>query len=315
MSLPPDALQPVADTPSPPSRCRKLGASFFLLAALLPAAVLAAAPSDSAPAAPQPISAEAARAGMGGKQSDPQNPAAGGKSGEKRTVPVKRAKAPPVAATGKPQEATVVAEAFSASPPERGIRIFRSTGAARLEPLLTRAYQAFMAGDIDKAKTDYLTVLQQAPNNRDALLGLAAIAVNQGQTQDALTQYQRVLHLDPLDVVARTGLIVLGGDSDPGANESSLKIILAQNPDTGFVHFALGNLYARQARWPEAQEAYFKAFHLAPGNADHAYNLAVSLDHLDQPKSALAYYQRALTLRHGSFDSEQLKKRIDELQP
>ena len=49
----------------------------------------------------------------------------------------------------------------------------------------------------------------------------------------------------------------------------------------------LGNQLAQQGRWSEAQQEYFKAFASEPDNADFAYNLAVSLDHLRQPKLAL----------------------------
>lgn len=182
---------------------------------------------------------------------------------------------------------------------------------------MTSAYQAFLAGDIGRAENDYRKALQQTPNNRDALLGLAAIATKRGQVQEAATQYLRVLQLDPRDAAAQAGLIGLRGYADPTLSESRLKTLLAQQPDAGYLHFALGNLYAHQARWSEAQEAYFNALHGDAGNADYAFNLAVSLDHLDQRKPALVYYQRALTLvkeRSASFDSEQLKKRIHELQ-
>ena len=201
--------------------------------------------------------------------------------------------------------------------PDSGIKIRRDTSDARLDPLLASAYQAFMAGDAGKAENDYRKVLQQTPNSRDALLGLAAIAANHGQPQAAANHYLRVLQLDPKDAAAQAGLIGLRGFADPTSSESRLKTLLAQTPDAGYLHFALGNLYAGQARWSEAQEAYFNAFHGDSGNADYAFNLAVSLEHLDQRKPALAYYQRALALakeRPAGFDGDQLKKRIHELQ-
>jgi len=229
----------------------------------------------------------------------------------------------------KPVEKPDVASKQGETPPERkithapnepasGIKFRRDADDAKLDPLLTSAYQAFMAGDIGKAENDYRKALQQTPNSRDALLGLAAIAANRGQAQEAAAHYLRILQLDPKDAAAQAGLIGLKGYSDPTLSESRLKTLLAQQPDAGYLHFALGNLYAHQSRWPEAQEAYFNALHGDAGNADYAFNLAVSLEHLDQRKPALVYYQRALALvkeRTVSFDSEQLKKRIHELQP
>ena len=48
------------------------------------------------------------------------------------------------------------------------------------------------------------------------------------------------------------------------------------------------------AGWPDAQQAYFRAYSSVPDNADYAFNLAVGLDRLSQRKLALSYYQRAL---------------------
>jgi tetratricopeptide (TPR) repeat protein len=92
--------------------------------------------------------------------------------------------------------------------------------------------------------------------------------------------------------------------------------LLAQQPDATFLNFALGNQYAVQGRWEDAQSAYFRAFSADPEHPDYAYNLAVSLDHLRQPRLALEYYQRALALagkRAVGFNSAQVEARIREL--
>jgi tetratricopeptide (TPR) repeat protein len=95
-----------------------------------------------------------------------------------------------------------------------------------------------------------------------------------------------VLESDPGDVTAQAALINLRGGGDAGQSESRLKTLLAGQPDSPALHFALGNLYARQGRWSEAQQAYFQAYALEPDNADYLFNVAVSLDHLRQNKLA-----------------------------
>ena len=58
------------------------------------------------------------------------------------------------------------------------------------------------------------------------------------------------------------------------------------------------------------------AYSAEPDNADFAYNLAVSLDHLRQPKLALEYYQRAIALakaRGGRFDLGAAEGRVTQL--
>ena len=89
-------------------------------------------------------------------------------------------------------------------------------------------------------------------------------------------------------------------------------------PRAAHLHFNLGALYAVQSRWPEAQHAFFDAYRLDRGNADYAYNLAVSLDHLSQPRSALGFYREALFLarsRPASFEAEAVLRRIRDLDP
>ena len=100
------------------------------------------------------------------------------------------------------------------------------------------------------------------------------------------------------------------------AAESRVKTLLSEDPGANVLHFALGNEYARQGRWGEAQQAYFKAYTEDPDNPDFAYNVAVSLDHLRQPRLALEYYRRALALgvkRSASFDQSSARKRVKEL--
>ena len=100
------------------------------------------------------------------------------------------------------------------------------------------------------------------------------------------------------------------GRVDPVAAESRVKVMLADNPGAHVLNFTLGNQFAQQGRWAEAQQEYFKAFTAEPDNPDFAYNLAVSLDHLRQPKLALEYYQarsRSPKARRG-FDFDGARK-------
>lgn len=200
--------------------------------------------------------------------------------------------------------------------PASGIKIERSPSVSRVNPTLASAYQALMSGNDRAAQADYAKVLKQDATNRDALLGLAAIASRAGRLEEAGRLYQRLLELNPKDPAALAGLVAISGQADPVQSESRVKNMLAQQPDSPNLHFSLGNLYLSQSRWAEAQQAFFMAFKGEPSNPDYAFNLAVSLDHLNQRKAALDYYRRALTLsssRSASFDRPQVQARIEEL--
>ena len=72
-------------------------------------------------------------------------------------------------------------------------------------------------------------------------------------------------------------------------------------------------MFAKQKRWPEAQQAFFNAYTLDSSNPDYVLNLAVSLDQIGQYATALDYYQTAIELsRHSParFESETVHDRI-----
>jgi Flp pilus assembly protein TadD len=192
-----------------------------------------------------------------------------------------------------------------------------SRGAAQVNPRVEAGYAAYLAGDLASARSEYQQALREEPANRDALLGLGALDVRAGRYESAEALYLRVLQVDPRDPPAQAALIALrSGRSDPLATESRVKTLLAADPAAHTLNFTLGNQLAQQNRWAEAQQEYFKAYSAEPDNADFAYNLAVSLDHLRQPRQALDYYQRAIGVaekRGASFDLGAARARAAEL--
>jgi tetratricopeptide (TPR) repeat protein len=214
----------------------------------------------------------------------------------------------------QPQPRTVAPEP-RASAPEAEISATRA--APQVHPRVGSAYAAYQAGDLATARADYQQALREEPANRDALLGLAALDVRAGRFEAAEAAYLRLLQVDPRDAHANAGLISLrAGRVDPVAAESRVKLMLADNPGAHVLNFTLGNQFAQQGRWAEAQQEYFKAFSAEPDNPDFAYNLAVSLDHLRQPALALQYYQRAVALakaRGAGFDVAAAERRAAQL--
>ncbi len=189
--------------------------------------------------------------------------------------------------------------------------------APAVNPKIEAGWLAYNQGDLRAALSNYQDMLRDDPANRDALLGMAAIEIRANRVEQAAGYYQTILQANPRDAYAQAGLLALRAQmGDPVQTESRVKNLLATDPEAQILYFTLGNQYAQQGRWPEAQQAYFKAYSAEPENPDFAYNLAVSLDQVRQPRLAVEYYRRALSLaqqRSSSFDQALARNRVQEL--
>ena len=266
-----------------------------------PAAVPPAPTIAAAPGAPTAAPATGASAAPG-----PGIPAAADK--EDDDVAPTAAKAPTAQRRTRPAP---VAEPDADSP----VRVTKAP--LKVNPSLLRGFEAFNRGDLEQAQLEYERAQKSDPRNTDALHGLAAIAVRQGRHEQADLLYRRIAEADPQDTVAVSALVNNRSQIDPGAAESRLKSLSAAQPDLAAPQFALGNLYARQGRWNEAQQAYFRAYNAEQDNPDILYNLAISLEHMRQNKLAAQYYALAVAAaqnHRSSFDPAQAAARLQILQ-
>lgn len=212
-------------------------------------------------------------------------------------------------------ESRLVAPIVPTAQSDTTIRLSTRTGNA--DGTMEKAHEAFGRGDIDAARAIWLRTLQIDSRNINALHGLAAIAQQEGKPAQANSFYRRIIEVDPKDAAAHAALFALNAASDVRQAESQLKSMLAEQQGAPQLNFALGNLYAGEARWAEAQQAYFKAHVADPANPDYLYNLAVSLDHLHQPSLAAQHYARALVAakaQAAAFDPAQAEERMKILQ-
>jgi len=245
-----------------------------------------------------------------------------------------RAPAPPAQATPAPTTNAVSPTPTPAVKPARARRAAAARPAAKpvssegiapsatsqvipVSRTLVSAHQALEKGQLDDAERMYRQSLVSDPRSIDAMLGLATTLTQQNKADAATQSYLRVLEQDPRNAFAQAGLLNITGRIDPAAAEERLKQLIAREP-SGFLHFSLGNLYAEQGRWAGAQAAYFQAHNLAPDNPDYAFNLAIGLEHVSQPKIALNYYRRAVSLAqargHAQFDSGKVQARIRSIE-
>ncbi|VAW78149.1 hypothetical protein MNBD_GAMMA15-1181, partial [hydrothermal vent metagenome] len=238
-----------------------------------------------------------------------------------KTAPVKSGGAPKPAAMTLVKPQTRPEQARPAIqenlPPATPIRISKKRKTFRVKPKLSEAWNDYQQQNYTAAERKYKQVLHQFPDNRDAMLGLAAIAMYQNRDSVARYYYERVLKKHPGNNIAQVALLSLTGSGDILKDGSQLKHWLQSDPNNPQLHFSLGNAFADSGNWKEAQRAYFEAFRLAPKRADYAFNLAVALDQMALQQQALTYYRKARELAgiNTLFSIKQLDQRISRLAP
>lgn len=221
----------------------------------------------------------------------------------------------PVTPAPEPVPVAATVPAITAVAPSL-VRVSRSTEPAPVERMVREAYGSYQAGDFAGARELYGAVLDDDPDNLDALLGIGAIALREGDTAAAVAAHGHVLRLDPDNGSALAVLVGLNKSADLNAAASAIQTLMQKNPEHAFLHFTLGNIYAAQQRWPEAQQAFFDAHRIDSANPDYALNLAVSLDRMGQRQPALDYYGTALRLAEqnpSGFDPASILARIQSL--
>jgi len=178
----------------------------------------------------------------------------------------------------------------------------------------TKAYEAYSAGDFNKASALFQQAIKSESSNKTALIGLGGVAVAMGDLYKAVSFYQQVLNIEPTNLHAYEAIANLSGRVPLNKDwESELLVMSNKYPKSAVMQYALGNVYAKEKDWLAAQQRYFNAYALDSANPDYMVNLAVSFDHLGKYVLADQYYTQALgysAKNSVSFDREEVKNRL-----
>lgn len=298
----PQAPLPVAELPPSPPPAPPPARSFT---AETEVEAPPTAPEDTADAAPEAVAPPAVKPTEPAPAPNPNGTDTQSAAGETQRQPPDP---DPLAHPALPDTPAPVAERASGA--------LRAARSSDLNGLLERAYADFGAGRLAAAERRYRQVLDVAPAQRDAALGLAAVAERRGELGEAFARYAAVLERHPGDEVAIAALFRLSDGTDAVATPAALKVMLDDAEEPAPLWYALGRHYARRGDWRQAQEAFFNAFRFARDRADYAYNLAVALDRLGQSDAAIDFYQKALSLAGtgpASFSGDVVRARLAAL--
>jgi len=135
----------------------------------------------------------------------------------------------------------------------------------------------------------------QDPDDPDALLGLAYAMHQNGDLEDALAGYERVLEIDPTNQGAlyNKGAVLLALDRGKEA-ETVLWDVLEVAPDHVLAAKSLGEYYIGQKHYKSALTALEPVAKARPEFADLQYLSGYSCEQLGLRDHAIAYYRAAL---------------------
>ena len=154
-------------------------------------------------------------------------------------------------------------------------------------------------GKTDLAQAQADAVMAAQPNNPDVHAMLAAIALRRGQKDQALTEINRALDLAPNRAAFHEDIALLqaGDPTKTSSVEDELKKSVALDPKSVNAKLLLAAFYAKDGRWPEAEQVSRDAVTTDPKSLSARASLArIFLKEGNQAKAEEALRQASKDL-------------------
>ena len=155
----------------------------------------------------------------------------------------------------------------------------------------------------DQALDEYITAQHTNAERPEAHTNLGTLHANMQRVDSAQREFEQAITIDTSYIPAYINLADLyrarGLD---GQGKRYLETAIEKRPDSGSVHHALGLLYVRQKKLPEALSSLKKAVELAPQNTRYKYVYAVALDSTGGPSKAINVLKQAHEQRTADRD-------------
>ncbi len=163
-----------------------------------------------------------------------------------------------------------------------------------IEIRLQKAQQAVDQGALDEAAEIYESILYEAPDNPEALKGVARIALITQQFYEAQRFAERVLTRTPQDTEALLIQALSFEATVPDAAIANLQTAVTSQPDAVLLHYHLARLLAKQERTEEALPHAQTARTLSPDDIDILLLLGRIYRDLGAARESLEAFQSAV---------------------
>jgi protein O-mannosyl-transferase len=162
----------------------------------------------------------------------------------------------------------------------------------------------FQQGRLDEAISQYRKVLQINPDETDALNNLGSAFLQQGRLDEAIAQYRKALAIKPDSAETHYNLgnaLFQQGRTDEAT--AQYQEALAIKPDSAMAHYNFANALLQQGRLDEAMAHYQKALAIKPDYAEAYNNLGNVFVQQGRMDEAIAHFQKALALKPNYADA------------
>lgn len=178
-----------------------------------------------------------------------------------------------------------------------------------VENVLYEAVNAYKAGNYQMAEEKIEEALEMDQNNADIYQALAEIKVKQGQTQAALTAYEKAMSINPQLKNQRYAELLILADQKTEA----VKVLemLAPNNNQPSINYMLGTLYEESGQMDKAVMYLEKAATQKPNDLNIQYNLGLAYEYQGNIAKAKVHYQKAAQINPNDVDVKTALTRVN----
>jgi Flp pilus assembly protein TadD len=194
----------------------------------------------------------------------------------------------------------VAASAFAQTPGPAHKHVVQDPAAVKLNQLLASAQQALNNNDFETAAQDYQEYLATKPDDAIGHFQLGYAYTGLKKNEEAKTEYEKAIELDPEMEAAYLNLGLTLLDTDAAAAIEPLQKAIELKPGEPRPKFLLGWAYERTGKLPQAVEQYQAAEKLDAQNFNIVFALARTLLTMNRPTEAEPEFRAAISLRADS---------------
>lgn len=153
------------------------------------------------------------------------------------------------------------------------------------------------AGNFAEARSGYLALLHENPENLEVLHLLGLLCAEEGHLDEARAYLNKALTVAPQHAALRlhlANILKAAGNYEEAVSE--LQKVIAADPDCAPAFNNLGTVYFAQKKYELASQAYHAALDVRPDYMDAYYNLGLTEARLGRDDEALTAYRALLAL-------------------